>query len=64
MKIFSIWMQSYEIFYKKQFSRREIFIPRREINIPRRGFLIPRRENKNAYADKTFLLTYWFKKYR
>jgi hypothetical protein len=54
---FSIWMQSYENFFKKQFSRREIFIPRCEINIPRRGFLIPRRGNKNNVADNTFLLT-------
>ena len=47
-------MQSYENFYKKQFSRREIFIPRREINIPRRGFLIPRRGNKNNIMGKSF----------
>ena len=50
-------MQSYENFFKKQFSRREIFIPRCEINIPRHGFLIPRRGNKNNVADNTFLLT-------
>ena len=50
-------MQRYKNYLKKQFLRRELFIPRRGFLVPRRGFLIPRRGNKNNVADNTFLLT-------
>ncbi len=47
-------MQRYKNYLKKQFLRRELFIPRRGFLIPRRGFLIPRRGTGNSVAGKSF----------
>ena len=47
-------MQRYKNYLKKQFLRRELFIPRRGLFIPRRGFLIPRRGTGNNATGKSF----------
>ena len=47
-------MQRYKNYLKKQFLRRELFIPRRGLFFPRRGFLIPRRGTGNNVTGKSF----------
>ena len=47
-------MQRYKNYLKKQFLRRELFIPRRGLFCPRRGFLIPRRGTGNNVTGKSF----------
>ena len=47
-------MQRYKNYLKKQFLRRELFIPRRGLFFPRRGFLIPRRGTGTNVTGKSF----------